>query len=44
MDPVHGTMDLFHGIFSRKIMQKLKKIRGPGNFVKTPLNFFKIMF
>jgi hypothetical protein len=45
VDWVHGLVDLFHGVFFRKIILYIWKIAGSlVFFIKTPLIFSKIMF
>jgi hypothetical protein len=45
VDWVHGLVDLFYGVFFRKIILYIWKIAGSlVFFIKTPLIFSKIMF
>jgi hypothetical protein len=44
MDLVHVVVDILHGFFNRKIILKITKNLGMHIFIKTPLNFSKIIF
>jgi hypothetical protein len=41
MDPVHRSMDLFHGIFNRKIILRILKIPQLIKFYKKPPELFQ---
>jgi hypothetical protein len=44
VDPVYRPWTYSMTFFFRKIIHKIWKIARPGNFTKTPSNFFEIIF